>query len=882
MKRKLWLWSFLAFLVFPMGSFALSVSNKEIYLYGVSDGYTVSLSSEYKSSEQIRTDAGVRYSLKSGEWITVSDTGLVTIKPKVWWCSPYACATGEPPSSSYNQKKLEYVDSENVVLVEKGNESVEVKIYTHSYEKYYAEKVMKDYADAHITSSMSDYEKMEEILKLMSTTNYSVNHSDYVGLFSAEGADCWGDSYAILYMCDYVGIKAHVRNANRDSGAGSGHKNVAAVLDGKIYVVDVMSSGLAPRSTEIRSTIDGFSVPSYTTDPRFIQYDGYDEIVYIPSSSTIHKLGVSAFSYGRHDETKVRDVYVPATLTEISDAAFQLVDTLKNVYVDSSNPNYKDIDGVLYSKDGSVLRAYPSGRDVKTYTVRDGVEEVSRLSFYANKNLEKIVFPSSVKTIREKAFLANESLQEIVFSDQVTTIESKAFYETNLHHVILPESVTSVGDDAFSPGSVLSSGEGINYVVVKNPNASLGSGLCHSWQPIYGLKGSTAEQYAKDNHCPFGEITVNQTTFKDISEFTFEVQTVPYSEEPIRPIVTIKDGDYTLQEGKDFEVIFWNNTLPTDYGQYRVTGKGSYVGYFEGFYTVTKKKIHYEYTNPVVDYTGGELSPSIVTSEEGVTITYDRVSTPPKYTKPGTYTFQLRISKNNCETIDETLTFQIKGIDISLASVSEIPDVPYVRGSYLNVPVDVTYKGKKLVRTVDYNVSLSSYTGGGDKTVTITGIGIYEGMITKQFHAYLNTEYTLDFPREEITIPLHGTYQLNFVTNPKVYIDLSKANWFSYDKNVATVSSDGKITAVGKGETTVQGSFNLNYAQIKVVVSDFLKGDMDQDGDVDIIDVMVALRIHFGITKSSSTYVSIGDMNGNEKIDIVDVLSILRMALGVK
>lgn len=61
----------------------------------------------------------------------------------------------------------------------------------------------------------------------------------------------------------------------------------------------------------------------------------------------------------------------------------------------------------------------------------------------------------------------------------------------------------------------------------------------------------------------------------------------------------------------------------------------------------------------------------------------------------------------------------------------------------------------------------------------------------------------------------------------------------------------------------------------------YKKGDMDRDGDVDVLDVMIALRVYFGITPSNSTYVSIGDINGNGKVDIIDVLYILKVSLGL-
>jgi hypothetical protein len=51
-----------------------------------------------------------------------------------------------------------------------------------------------------------------------------------------EGGDCWASTATIIRLCNMVGIKAHGRSASRDSGAGSGHQNAIALINGKYYI----------------------------------------------------------------------------------------------------------------------------------------------------------------------------------------------------------------------------------------------------------------------------------------------------------------------------------------------------------------------------------------------------------------------------------------------------------------------------------------------------------------------------------------------------------------------------------------------------------------------------------------------------------------------
>ena len=138
---------------------------------------------------------------------------------------------------------------------------------------------------------------------------------------------------------------------------------------------------------------------------------------------------------------------------------------LKEAFVDGR--------GVKYSKDGrKLLRALEklSG----SYSVKEGTRIICNGAFWGCRSLSEIVIPSSVTSIGDSAFSLCSSLSEIVIPFSVTSIGDYAFSDCrSLSEIVIPSSVTSIGDSAFSecdslseiviPSSVTSIGKGAFY-----------------------------------------------------------------------------------------------------------------------------------------------------------------------------------------------------------------------------------------------------------------------------------------------------------------------------------------------------------------------------------------------------------------------------------
>ena len=111
--------------------------------------------------------------------------------------------------------------------------------------------------------------------------------------------------------------------------------------------------------------------------------------------------------------------------------------------------------GVKYSKDGRKLLKVPkvlSG----AYSVKEGTRIICDLAFSFCSSLSEIVIPSSVTSIGDGAFSCCHSLSEIVIPSSVTSIGDHAFSGCDsLSEIVIPSGVTSIGNYAFSGCSSL-------------------------------------------------------------------------------------------------------------------------------------------------------------------------------------------------------------------------------------------------------------------------------------------------------------------------------------------------------------------------------------------------------------------------------------------
>ena len=207
-------------------------------------------------------------------------------------------------------------------------------------------------------------------------------------------------------------------------------------------------------------------------------------------------------------DDKITTIRIGANVLDIDGKAFYSCWALQNIEVDENNPNYCDVDGVLYNKDKTEILCYPCNhdeylrqkygyeaepfsadvtsqyeKDIQTYVIPSTVKKVGEMCFnYAN--LRYIYLPEGLETIETLSFFklherqdewsntpslmniysykaadvsdphftSQEALGEVYLSlpEGLKFIGSDAFsYNQNLQYVYIPSSVTNIGHHAF-------------------------------------------------------------------------------------------------------------------------------------------------------------------------------------------------------------------------------------------------------------------------------------------------------------------------------------------------------------------------------------------------------------------------------------------------
>ena len=107
-------------------------------------------------------------------------------------------------------------------------------------------------------------------------------------------------------------------------------------------------------------------------------------------------------------------VSIPATVKTIGTGAFRGCGGLSFISVDALNPAFCSVDGVLYSKDKSVLICYPQSRSGSRYLLPTSVKTVSAYAFENVLNLTGILYEGSIVKFQSIDVLAgNEKFSSL-------------------------------------------------------------------------------------------------------------------------------------------------------------------------------------------------------------------------------------------------------------------------------------------------------------------------------------------------------------------------------------------------------------------------------------------------------------------------------------
>ena len=181
----------------------------------------------------------------------------------------------------------------------------------------------------------------------------------------------------------------------------------------------------------------------------------------------------------------------------------------------------------------------------------------------------------------------------------------------------------------------------------------------------------------------------------------------------------------------------------------------------------------------------------------------------------------------------------------------------------------------------------SVFTIDNDGKITATGVG--NATLTASLgDTSLTYEINVTNPlvsismSEKTSLVLNGSKKLSVTYHAyaegKETSDDKTVTWSSNNSDIVSVNSDGLITAHQLGEATITAKVGTLTTSTIVNVVDYLQGDLNRNGEIDIRDVLIALSILNGEKVPTSEDILIGDFDDNE-IGLTDALKILNLYL---
>lgn len=104
----------------------------------------------------------------------------------------------------------------------------------------------------------------------------------------------------------------------------------------------------------------------------------------------------------------LKSVKISKAIKAIGEDAFASCTSLAEFVVDAENKNYSSLEGILFSKDGTELVFCPCGAKRTEYIVPNSVTTIAKHAFIDCKALKKVVIPETVTTVGDEIFPRND------------------------------------------------------------------------------------------------------------------------------------------------------------------------------------------------------------------------------------------------------------------------------------------------------------------------------------------------------------------------------------------------------------------------------------------------------------------------------------------
>jgi len=140
-----------------------------------------------------------------------------------------------------------------------------------------------------------------------------------------------------------------------------------------------------------RSSMTSVSIPFGITNIGDMAFNFCASLGSVTIPESVTTIGSSSFG----NCTSLTGVVIPQSVTSLGSTPFFSCDNLATIIVDTNNPAYASVEGVLFNRDLTTLLECPAGKS-GGFTIPASVTNIQPLAFYSCQNLTGVTIPDLV------------------------------------------------------------------------------------------------------------------------------------------------------------------------------------------------------------------------------------------------------------------------------------------------------------------------------------------------------------------------------------------------------------------------------------------------------------------------------------------------------
>ena len=167
------------------------------------------------------------------------------------------------------------------------------------------------------------------------------------------------------------------------------------------------------------------------------EYTGKSSLVIIPSKIDNYKIIAIDCGEAKSLQNKYIEILViPKSIKYISPGFVTGCIMLKKIKVSPFSETYCDKNGILFSKDNSILISFPPNYYnsvlAHSYKVPEGVQKIEKFAFRECNNISQVELPQSVNELGAGAFASCYELKKINLPENLEIIGEACFADCKL------------------------------------------------------------------------------------------------------------------------------------------------------------------------------------------------------------------------------------------------------------------------------------------------------------------------------------------------------------------------------------------------------------------------------------------------------------------